>query len=207
VPTNERLLPLFPLGVVLFPDSSLPLHIFEERYKILIRLAVEQGTEFGINLVENGVMARIGCTARVRDVLRRYDDGRMDIVVEGKRRYELVEFHDDRAPYFVGSVVYADPRPGCDPTILAETLALYNKMMGVIYRDGAFQIGVDSGEGALSFRMAQKAGLDLADRQRLLEEDSEDIRLQWLLGWFRSVIPKLENAAVTERIVRNDGYL
>ena len=202
-----RMLPLFPLGVVLFPKSALPLHIFEERYKILINLALEDGTDFGINLVENGVMAKVGCTARVRDVLRQYDDGKMDIVIEGERRYEVVRFHEDKAPYFVGTVVYPQQEPGYDRALLTETVTLYNRLMATVYKGGDFQLRGDVAEDMPSFRMAQKAGLDLAARQQLLEEDSETGRLRRLLNWFREVIPKLENAVEIDRIVHNDGYL
>ena len=204
---TERLLPLFPLGVVLFPKSALPLHIFEERYKILIGLALEKGTDFGINLLENGEMARVGCTARVRDVLQRYDDGRLDIVVEGGRRYELMRFHEDKAPYFVGTVQYIEPGSGYDREILAETVALYNRMMSIVHRRGEFQIDPRAADEMPSFRMAQKAGLSLKARQSLLEVDSETARLRWLLEWLKGVIPKLETAAEIDKIVRNDGYL
>jgi Lon protease-like protein len=143
----------------------------------------------------------------VREVLRLYDDGRMDIVVEGGKRYEVVRFHDDKAPYFVGTVVYAGDQSESDPALLVETVSLYNKMMSIVHPNGDFHVVPDGTDEIQSFRMAQKAGLELAARQRLLEENSETARLQWLLGWFREVLPKLENAAEISRIVRNDGYL
>ena len=86
---SEQLLPLFPLQVVLFPHSLLPLHIFEDRYKLLIRECVTEKTEFGINLVQDGTLADVGCTAVVTTIVRRYDDGKMDIVVQGRQRYLL----------------------------------------------------------------------------------------------------------------------
>ncbi|HMK38660.1 MAG TPA: LON peptidase substrate-binding domain-containing protein, partial [Bacteroidota bacterium] len=76
----ETWLPLFPLNVVLFPRSALPLHIFEERYKVLINECVERGTPFGVALAREKGMADVGCSAVVSSVTRRYDDGRMDIV-------------------------------------------------------------------------------------------------------------------------------
>src|SRR5512135_1448489 len=82
---------LFPLNAVLFPTSQLPLHIFEERYKELINACIREGRPFGVNLMENGTTHEVGCTARIAQVLTRYNDGRMDIVVEGERRYALLE--------------------------------------------------------------------------------------------------------------------
>jgi len=194
------------LGVVLFPKSALPLHIFEERYKILINLAVDKGIEFGINLTENGVMARVGCTARVREVIRRYEDGKLDIVVEGGTRYALLEFHEDKAPYFVGTVERREETEETDRKVLQEAIAWYNRLMDAVYGEGSFQMRADEG-GMVSFRMAQKSGLDLSSRQHLLEVDSENSRLKWLLTHFREVLPKLEHEAEVKTIIRNDGYL
>ena len=82
----DSLLPLFPLKVVLFPRTELPLHIFEERYKEMIGECVAEGTEFGIVLVLEQGLASTGCTAAIVDVIRKFPDGRMDILVRGQRR-------------------------------------------------------------------------------------------------------------------------
>lgn len=78
--TEERIIPLFPLGIVALPGAPIPLHIFEERYKEMISRCIEQGRVFGIVLFSGERMADAGCTVRVLEVLKRYDDGRMDIL-------------------------------------------------------------------------------------------------------------------------------
>jgi Lon protease-like protein len=89
-------LPLFPLGVVLLPGMSLPLHIFEERYKLMIAECLEHEGEFGIVLSNGERMESAGCTAAVRRVLRRYPDGRMDVLTVGKRRFRILELREGR---------------------------------------------------------------------------------------------------------------
>ena len=81
---QELLLPLFPLEVVLFPRADLALHIFEDRYKELIADCLEHQWEFGVVLLQENSLANIGCTAAISEVARKYDDGRMDIVVRGR---------------------------------------------------------------------------------------------------------------------------
>src|SRR5215472_15538956 len=93
----SALLPLFPLDLVLFPHTPVPLHIFEPRYKELIGECLEQRTPFGIVRAKDDGIAEIGCTAEILDVAKRYDDGRMDIVCEGRRRFEVMQVNEDRS--------------------------------------------------------------------------------------------------------------
>ena len=100
--TNE--LPLFELPIVLLPGELMPLHIFEERYKRMIAHCVEAGEPFGVVLRDDdGSARRIGCTARVTEVLEQFDDGRMDIVVTGEEPFRVLERFDG-ADYPAGEV-------------------------------------------------------------------------------------------------------
>ncbi|MCX6590760.1 MAG: LON peptidase substrate-binding domain-containing protein [Acidobacteria bacterium] len=92
------LLPLFPLGVVLFPGVTLPLHIFEERYREMMRVVLAERIEFGVVLANQKGIANCGCTATVEEILQRYEDGRLDILTVGRRRFEI-ESLDDELPY------------------------------------------------------------------------------------------------------------
>src|SRR5579871_3645715 len=108
-----RRIPLFPLNVVLLPGTRLPLHIFEERYKLMIGRCIDQQTPFGIILAVRDGIAAIGCTAHVVRVAKTYDDGRMDILTAGQTAYRVQELHNDQ-PYLEGDVelLEDDPRPG-----------------------------------------------------------------------------------------------
>jgi len=205
---NEELLPLFPLHTVLFPDSALPLHIFEDRYKILINKSITEKSGFGINLVEGTAITSVGCSAMVRDVVRRYEDGRMDIVVEGRRRYRIRRYTQEASPYLMGVVSYLEnggEQP--DGSLVSETISLFNKLVGIVYKDNRFRVSADSSTGELSFRLAQKAGMEISQRQRFLEQDSENTRLEMFRRYLKDVLPKVERVEEIDRIIGSDGYL
>src|SRR5437879_13885792 len=86
----ERL-PLFPLNVVLLPGAELPLHIFEPRYRAMVKECLEQKSEFGMLLSLTDGVARVGCTAEILEVAKRYPDGRMDILSVGRAPLRVVE--------------------------------------------------------------------------------------------------------------------
>jgi len=203
---REDTLPLFPLQVVLFPEALLSLHIFEQRYKILIRECLNAGTTFGINLVRDGTIARVGCTAFVRDVTRRYDDGRMDIVVEGEQRFTVSDYDTGAAGYLVGRIHYlentAEP---VDRDLAQRTINLHKQVIELVYRGVAREQHPSTGHQ--SYWLAQKAGLELSRRQQLLEMDSENDRLKMLEHHLAGVIPKLNKVEEINRVIRSDGYL
>lgn len=205
----EQMLPLFPLQVVLFPHSILPLHIFEERYKQLVGECLEERErEFGINLVTDQGLARVGCTAVVADVLKRYSDGRLDILVEGRRRFELARLMSGPAAYSVGHIRWLnDIEEDVDVELARETVQLHNQLVDMVYRQSQFKLEYDPTGGGLSFRIAQKAGMEMSQRQRLLEMNSENERLRFLQEYFLGVIPKLERMEEVERIIKSDGYI
>jgi len=93
----EPLLPLFPLDLVLFPHTNLPLHIFEERYKEMIQDCLENRWEFGMLAVQEQTVKNIGCTASISDVVARFPDGRMNIMVRGGRRFEITELNEGKS--------------------------------------------------------------------------------------------------------------
>src|ERR687890_566460 len=100
--TIERF-PLFPLGLVLIPHELVPLHIFEERYKLMIGECLERDREFGIVWLSDDGLKEIGCSARVSKVLERFDDGRLNVLVEGTTPFRLLRRIDD-LPYPAGDV-------------------------------------------------------------------------------------------------------
>src|ERR1700728_1478628 len=88
-------IPIFPPHLVLFPGNSLPLHIFEPRYKTMIRNSMDDRTPFGIVLATENGLARIGCTAEVINLLKTYDDGRMVIKTVGLFAFRIEELHQE----------------------------------------------------------------------------------------------------------------
>jgi ATP-dependent Lon protease len=84
---RQPLIPVFPLGVVLLPQMKMPLHIFEKRYKVMINGCIDQEKPFGIVYFDGKQIQKIGCAASITKVLKRYGDGRMDILTIGEKRF------------------------------------------------------------------------------------------------------------------------
>ncbi|MBI5473942.1 MAG: LON peptidase substrate-binding domain-containing protein [Ignavibacteriae bacterium] len=205
---SEIVLPLFPLQVVMFPTAVLPLHIFEERYRQLISDCENGDKEFGISLAQDENVAKVGCSVVVTNIVHRYEDGKLDILVRGQRRYQLENFVESSRLYTEGRVRFlSDEDEPVDAALAEETVRLHNELIQLAYRDKQFEVEYNSSNPILSFRIAQKAGLDLAQRQALLEEDSENKRLTALREYLAEIIPKLQQLSEVERVIKSDGYI
>jgi uncharacterized protein len=194
-------LPLFPLGhTVLFPGVVLPLHVFEERYRELVRtlvaqedpgprrfgvVAIRQGWEVGADAVE--ALHGVGCAAELRRVSR-YPDGRFDIVTVGSDRFRLLGVDRATRPYLVGEVEWlpGDPPPDAEAAVLARAVGT---LFGEYASAAATLRRTDAGPAApltelpddpseLSHLVASSAVLTLEDRQALLEAPTAPTRLR-----------------------------
>ena len=105
------LIPLFPLDLVLFPGTPLPLHIFEPRYKEMIAECMAQNREFGVVRAVEQRLAEVGCTAEIVTVVKEYPDGRLDLVTEGRQRFELLAVNEERS-FLQAEVLIIDDEPG-----------------------------------------------------------------------------------------------
>src|ERR1700693_3130006 len=90
-------IPLFPLSIVLSPGQAVPLHIFEQRYRVMTRHCNETQSPFGIVFVQEEDMAQIGCTALIVKTLKEYEDGRSDILTAGQSAFRLIRTRDEKA--------------------------------------------------------------------------------------------------------------
>ena len=205
---NLMQLPLFPLQAVLLPHAALPLHIFEERYKTLIHMCIRESSEFGIVLSREQSFAMIGCVAGITSVIRTYDDGQLDILAEGRERFRIVEVRTAAAPYAIAEAeIFTDDDSTADPVLVKETVVLYNEVVRIVYGGQVKELDPDAVTPGVAFVMAQKAGLDLEQRQTILEFRSERERLEMLHGYLVAVVPRLRKFEEVERIVHSDGYL
>lgn len=171
-------LPLFPLHVVLFPGASLPLHVFEDRYRELVRVALDTDRRFGVIGIRSGVEAggpaityATGCIATIEQI-QRSAGGSMDLLIKGESRFHLDERLPDD-PYPRGRVSRLGEEVGdaLDPMITAARAACH-RYLSVIARIQQAEIrapdpGVDPVD--ISYRLASLLDLDLAERQQLLE--------------------------------------
>ena len=202
---DDRLLGLFPLGIVLLPGEVVPLHIFEERYKKLIGERLEGG-EFGIVLAEEDTVRECGTTARVAQLIEELDDGRMNVLVQGERRFRIIEVHDPddhEADYLTAEVdFYRDSQPEATELLREGVLAVFEKMLALMDVDSPEE---PAGEGPLSFRVAAAVDFGAPLKQELLESLSEEQRLETLLTVMTSLLPRLELRKEREEAIRGNG--
>lgn len=204
-----RKIGIFPLNIVLFPESVFPLHIFEERYKELINESINNDEEFGINLLNNQKMFEVGCTAKVTKVIKRYDDGKLDINVTGIQRYRLDKFNDGERAFYVGEVDHIfDKDELLDEMNLIEAVDLFNEVARQIKIIKIDELTIDDLKTQTpSFTIAQKSGLSPVQKQEILEMTSENNRLSYLRRHLKQIIPAINEANQVEQIVKNDGYI
>ena len=203
--SDENAIGLFPLQLVVVPGEVVPLHIFEERYKRLVR-ETREGGEFGIVLAEDDSLRECGCTVRVAEVLEEFDDGRLNILVEGRRRFRLVEVRepdDPEAECLSGLVeYYEDAEPGAPETLRDGVLDVFRKMLVLMDVDTPRP---PVGEGPLSFRVAAAVDFGAPLKQELLESLSEEQRLETLLTVMDTLLPRLELRKEREEAIRGNG--
>jgi len=203
-----EILPLFPLNVVLFPQSQLQLHIFEERYKTLINECITYDNVFGITLVHEQQIRTVGCTAAIKGVIQRYDDGRMDILVDGRRRFQLLNFVEAPHPYYSGRISWFDDiEENVDEQLRIHAVNLYNEFVKVVFTGIVQMVEMKDVRRTRAFHLVQKSGMELIQRQVFLAMNSENKRLQFLIQHLESQLPLLLSKKTVEELARNDGYV
>lgn len=198
------LIPLFPLDVVLFPGTPLPLHIFEPRYKEMIAECLAQHRTFGVvRAVEQG-LAEVGCTAEIVTVVKEYPDGRLDLVTEGRRRFEVLGVNQERS-FLQAEVLMIEDEPGTpSQQQTARAIELHGELLAI---GGATQDLAAADPSALSFYLAGSLPLDLDFKQKLLALRSEPERLSLLISYFETIIPNLQRAAHAREKAGGNGHV
>jgi len=210
-------LPLFPLNTVLFPGATLPLHIFEERYKLMIGACIDEQRPFGVLLIRKGDEAgdlaepfEIGTTAHIARV-DHLDEGRLNLICLGGKRFRTVRIASEE-PYLTGEVELLETTAADDPkakelsddagSLFAEYVRLYLAMSN----QWARSIEMPGEPDTLADFIGSRLGVNPPTKQRLLEELSAPKRLalevQILGQAIREMTPRLEEA----RIMRWHGF-
>lgn len=197
------LLPLFPLDVVLFPGAPLPLHIFEPRYKEMIGECLEKKLLFGVVRAHETNLADVGCTAEILAVTKKYDDGRLDIVTQGRERFEILELNQERT-FLRGEIVYVTDEPE-KPTIeeIDHAVELHRQIMVLANSEQDLPENEDS---PLSYHLAGTLPLDLDFKQKMLSLRSEAQRIQTVITYFEEILPKLRRAVTMRQKAGGNGH-
>ena len=174
-------LPIFELPLVLLPGEQVPLHIFEDRYKRMVGTALEQGEPFGIVLRDDDGARSVGCTARIDDVLERFDDGRMNIVVSGEEPFKVIDRFE--SPDYPAGEVELIPDQDIPPIDEASAAAAREAFAELAERATGERPEPEELDGASAYAIAE-----------LLEMRDEDDRMALLANALGAVGKALERA-------------
>jgi len=200
----HSLIPLFPLDVVLFPGTPLPLHIFEPRYKEMIAECLSEHRTFGVVRVLEQGLAEVGCTAEIITVVKEYPDGRLDLVAEGRQRFELVRLNQERS-FVQAEVLMIHDEPGTSPQAdTSRVIQLHSELLAIA---GAKQDLSAADPSQLSFYLAGSLPLDLDFKQKLLALRSEAERVSLLINYLETIIPNLRRAATAREKAGGNGHV
>lgn len=195
---------LFPLGIVLLPGEKAPLHIFEERYKELIEECLQRGEEFGIVFGDDDGVRSVGTMAAVLEVLERFDDGRLNIVVEGRRRFSVEKITSGRSFITAHVAGVADEAVAVEEGQEDACMDAYRELASA----AGFEEDPPAPEGeSLSFSIGALVGFDSHLKQDLLELRSEPARLERLTEMLRSAAEVLVRRSEIQEIATGNGHV
>jgi Lon protease-like protein len=198
---------LFPLGMVALPTESVPLHIFEDRYRRMIEhcLAAATGSpqrEFGIVWLSDEELKEVGCACEIERVVERMDDGRLNILARGTRPFRLLQRQDD-LPYPAGVVEFLqEPDEQIDEPAAASARELYRDL---VEQATDRQLGEDELALMGAYQMAGTVEFDKDAKQELLELRSESARMRLLAMLLRAAIKRLELIDRAQERARSNG--
>ena len=199
----DSLLALFPLDAVLFPSAPLPLHIFEPRYKEMIGECMVAKSTFGVVRSQGETLAEVGCTAEILEVTKSYDDGRLDILTQGRQRFELMDLNQERS-FLQAEVAYFEDEPGAtEKPEIERAIRLYHEVLEVA---GVEAPAPMPGAGELSFQLVAPLPLDLDFKQTLLGMRSEPKRVSAVIEYYQTLLPRMRRSIQVRRVAGGNGH-
>ena len=194
--------PLFPLGLVLLPQEIVPLHIFEERYKVMIGECLDSEAEFGIVWLSDEGLRDVGCAARIVQVVEQMEDGRMNIVVQGTEPFRLMRRIDDMA-YPAGDVEpLEDFDSDASPELVQNARDRYAELVKAATEEDP---DPDSIAELDAYGMAATVEHEPEAKQALLELRVENDRLRMVEEMFRTALKRVAYAEETAQRARSNG--
>jgi len=183
-------IPLFPLELVLLPYENLPLHIFEPRYKAMVRNAIEKDIPFGIILREGEGVFSKGCTVKVIKVFKEYQNGEYDIMVEGLERFDLIKTEMD-GDTVIGQVKYLPLQTESEPDLLVQLQDSYLKVLLRFKIDSDLETHLKK---KISYEFLQGLQLPIPLKKKLIDIDSETERLRFIYDIFQTILKQPFNS-------------
>jgi len=195
-------MPFFPLKLVVFPGEELNLHIFEPRYKELIGDIESTGNTFGV-CVYNNKLEEIGTEVKLDLIHQKYDDGRLDIRTTGIRPFKILDFKNpiEGKMYPGGEVEFIEDDLTISKVQHFEFLFYLKEMLYLL----KYQVEVDF-DAVNSFTFAHKIGLKLEEEIELLKIPSETLRVEYLISYFKRMIPAIKAIEKAKEKIRQNGH-
>ena len=194
--------PLFALGIVALPTESVPLHVFEERYRTMIEECLDGESEFGIVWLSEEELKPVGCACEIERVLERMDDGRLTILVRGTRVFRLLQRQDD-LPYPAGIVEFLpEHEEAPDSEAEQEAHELYAELVEQAVDRTLAEEDLDAMD---AYSMAATIDFGTEAKQELLELRSENARLRLLTLLLRAAIKQVELVERAELRAHSNG--
>lgn len=200
-------IPLFPLELVLFPGDKLPLHIFEQRYRDMVKDCLAGERPFGVVSYIDQNVSRVGCYAHIERVEQAYEDGKYDIVCRGGDRF-ISQSYDSSKSYLQASVTaFRDQKneelSSEDSALLGHVLQRFEvliELASMKFENPGFEMPTNS------FEFGHIVGFDLAQKQNLMEIKSENERLEYILKHIEASIPRLEAFEDVRNLIKSNGH-
>lgn len=205
----EKVIPIFPLKLVVFPNSKYPLHIFEPRYKKMINKCLEDDSGFGIVASVGKKISDVGVYVKISDILKKYQNGELDIIVTGINRFVIKNTTLHQDGYYISEIEkYDDNIIEINFSLVEELQNEFEEIIELAnYRlEENFWKRLSESQ-TKSFNIAEKSGLSFEQQQELLILRNENERINYLINYFEAIKLKLTNAEALKKIIMNDGYL
>ena len=199
---TARDFPLFPLALVALPHELVPLHIFEERYRIMFDELLESDGEFGMVWMTEAGTKAIGCACAIKQVLERMDDGRLDVLTRGTRPFRIVERQDDM-PYPAATIEFLADKDEPPDERAAETAREAYAQLVAAASDSALDPIELAGKSA--YEMAATVDFGLDAKQGLLDLRSENARMRLVARLFRAALKRLDFVERAQARARSNG--
>ena len=194
--------PLFPLAIVALPHELVPLHIFEERYRIMFAELLEREGEFGIVWTTAEGTKGIGCACEIEQVLERMEDGRLNVLTRGTRPFRIVERQPDM-PYPAATIEFlADKSEPADDAAAEAARAAYAQLV-VEATDS--EPDPDELADKTAYEMAATVDFGLDAKQGLLDLRSENARMRLVTRLFKAAIKRLDFVERAQARARSNG--
>jgi len=191
------------------PQIPLPLHIFEERYKLMIGECLAKDREFGMVYYNAADIQTVGCTAKILKVIKRFDDGRLDILTHGQRRFLIKEIYDNKA-YLEARITYFDDDELSDSScqdLADKGIALLKQFTSFLESPAEYDFTADMDFKSISFLIAGCEGFSHEEKQRFLEMTSTGERLKKSVEALEKIIERMKITAEIHKIIGGNGNI